>query len=138
MRSLFESTMAQLKSAIEERGSIRSLADALDMNPSTVSRWFSEGRSPDFRGLAEIFAYLGVQIVFPGESPKEGQSGGAPEKDLLARIAELEKENFRKEGAIALLKEQLAEARGEHAGADGRIPQDMDLPDQETGEGRTA
>lgn len=119
MGQLFIHTMKKLKRAIEEKGSIRSLAEFLDMNPSTVSRWFAEGRSPDFRGLAIILEHLGVRIVFPDERVRHDKAVHSDE-EAAKRTDELERENgelkselLRKEGAIAILKEQLTEMRDE-------------------------
>ena len=123
MSTLFDNTMKKLEKAIEERGSIRSMAERLDLNPSTVSRWFAENRSPDFRGLAIILEYLGVQILFPGEN---GQSQNVPDTNELAeqiqrlknKNKELHDELLRREGAIQVLKEQLEkyqhQAQGSH------------------------
>lgn len=68
MEKMFEETLNKLQTAIRAEGSIRKVADKLDLNPSTVSRWFAEGRSPDFRALTVLFEHFGVRIVFPGES----------------------------------------------------------------------
>ena len=54
--SLFESTMRRTKEIIQKNGSIRSVAEKLETNPSTITRWFAEeGRAPRFDALAKIF-----------------------------------------------------------------------------------
>lgn len=69
METLFDETLRKLQAAIHSEGSIRKVAEKLDLNPSTVSRWFSEGRSPDFRALTVLLEHFGVRIVFPGDRP---------------------------------------------------------------------
>lgn len=66
---MFEETLSKLRAAIQSEGSIRKVAERLDLNPSTVSRWFAEGRSPEFRALTVLLEHFGVKIVFPGDSP---------------------------------------------------------------------
>ena len=62
--SLFESTMRRTKEIIQKNGSIRSVAEKLETNPSTITRWFAEeGRAPRFDALAKIFEFFSVEIL---------------------------------------------------------------------------
>lgn len=93
MNTLFEEVMNKLEKIIKKQGSIRSLAEKLDLNPSTVSRWFPEKRSPDFRMLAVIFEYLDVKIVFPEDMQSNATDALLNENTLLKhRLDALERE----------------------------------------------
>ena len=79
--SLFESTMRRTKEIIQKNGSIRSVAEKLETNPSTITRWFAEeGRAPRFDALAKIFEFFSVEIVFPGENQKSFKGSGRNSK----------------------------------------------------------
>ena len=111
MSSLFADTMKKLEAAISERGSIRAMAEKLDLNSSTISRWFAEGRIPDFRALSIIFEYLGVHIVFPGEKDTPQDKKISELTDEVRALKEaLEKKKIqliRAEGGLDELREQL-------------------------------
>lgn len=86
--SLFESTMRRTKEIIQKNGSIRSLAEKLETNPSTITRWFAEeGRAPRFDALAKIFEFFSVEIVFPGENAHVDEV-----KNLEKKVSHLEEE----------------------------------------------
>lgn len=126
MDTLFKDTMAKVQAKILEEGSIRSFAQRLDMNPTTISRWFAEKRSPDFQSLCTILEYFNARIVFPGDQDprdKEHPTQGSEKPTNLSRqLARALKENseltkkldtLRSERDIAIgqtqaLKEQIA------------------------------
>ena len=92
--SLFESTMRRTKEIIQKNGSIRSLAEKLETNPSTITRWFAEeGRAPRFDALAKIFEFFSVDIVFPGENQK--RHSAEKERDALKAQVEVLKDIIR-------------------------------------------
>lgn len=106
--SLFESTMRRTKEIIQKNGSIRSLAEKLDTNPSTITRWFAEeGRAPRFDALAKIFEFFSVEIVFPGEDPKRDDIRELEEKNkaLVQALRAAEKERDILKGQVEILKE---------------------------------
>lgn len=72
MTNLYENTIEGLKKAIAEKGSIRSVCDKLNLNPSTVSRWLSEeGRGPNFRIMATLLEHVNAAIYFPHDSKND-------------------------------------------------------------------
>lgn len=96
METMFEETIRKLQAAILSEGSIRKVAEKLDLNPSTLSRWFAEGRSPDFRALTVLFEHFGVRIVFPddssaGISARQIRDMEAQVRELSAKLAEAER-----------------------------------------------
>lgn len=86
---MYKDAMQKLHEAIRSRGSIRSLAEELDLNPSTVSRWFAEDRSPDFRTLTILFEYFGVRIVFPNDLSSTENSKDQTIKVLQEELVDL-------------------------------------------------
>ena len=106
--SLFESTMRRTKEIIQKNGSIRSVAEKLETNPSTITRWFAEeGRAPRFD---EFFS---VEIVFPGENQKRDEVRQLEEKieALLKDLHSTEKERDALKAQVEILKEIIRPAQ---------------------------
>ena len=122
MDTLFKKTMARVRAKISEEGSIRSFAQRLDMNPTTISRWFAENRSPDFENLCIILEYFNARIVFPEDlppkapSPVEGEATPPHPKEptnLSHQLAQARRE-------ISSLRKQLEAMRSERDMARGQ------------------
>lgn len=112
--SLFESTMRRTKEIIQKNGSIRSLAEKLETNPSTITRWFAEeGRAPRFDALAKIFEFFSVEIVFPGENQKRDEVRQLEEKieALLNDLHSAEKERDALKAQVEVLKDIIRPAQ---------------------------
>lgn len=109
--TLFDSTMRRTQEHILKNGSMKRLAEKLDTNLSTITRWFAEkGRSPRFDMLAKIFEELSIKIVFPDDpSPHqtEAEALSAKVEELQARLAETEKERDTLRIQIEILKDIL-------------------------------
>lgn len=88
---MFEETLRKLQAAIRAEGSIRKVSEQLDLNPSTVSRWFAEGRSPDFRALTVLFEHFRVRIVFPGDASEPVCDTDQTIRDLQKQVDDLSK-----------------------------------------------
>lgn len=89
MDTLYQQTLDKLRELIEKNGSIRGIAEMLDLNPSTVSRWFQPaGNSPNFLLLCKIMEHFSVQIIFPGDRP------GGESMDIMQQLKEV-KESLR-------------------------------------------
>ncbi len=109
MENLFRTTMAQLQAKIQEEGSIRSLAQRLDMNPTTISRWFAEQRSPDFQSLCIILEYFGARIVFPGApSPMDDSKS-----DISSHTSNLSRQLVQAKKDVDELRRQIDAIRTE-------------------------
>lgn len=112
--SLFESTMRRTKEIIQKNGSIRSVAEKLETNPSTITRWFAEeGRAPRFDALAKIFEFFSVEIVFPGENQKRDEVRQLEERieALLKDLHSTEKERDALKAQVEILKEIIRPAQ---------------------------
>ena len=112
--SLFESTMRRTKEIIQKNGSIRSLAEKLETNPSTITRWFAEeGRAPRSDALAKIFEFFSVEIVFPGENQKRDEVRQLEEKieALLNDLHSAEKERDALKAQVEVLKDIIRPAQ---------------------------
>ncbi len=103
--SLFESTMRRTKEIIQKNGSIRSVAEKLETNPSTITRWFD--------ALAKIFEFFSVEIVFPGENQKRDEVRQLEEKieALLKDLHSTEKERDALKAQVEILKEIIRPAQ---------------------------
>lgn len=112
--SLFESTMRRTKEIIQKNGSVRSLAEKLETNPSTITRWFAEeGRAPRFDALAKIFEFFSVEIVFPGENQKLDEVKNLENqiKILTKKLEQAEKQKDLLEAQVSILKEVIQPAQ---------------------------
>lgn len=119
MDNLFKETLAKVQAKILEEGSIRSFAQRLDMNPTTISRWFAEQRSPDFQSLCTILEYFNARIVFPGDPSGGDKQGDSPRPDtrppnLSRQLVQMSREN-------AELRQQLDHMRTERDMARGQV-----------------
>ena len=109
--SLFESTMRRTKEIIQKNGSIRSVAEKLETNPSTITRWFAEeGRAPRFDALAKIFEFFSVEIVFPGENQKRDEVRQLEEK-IEALLKDLHSTEKERDAQVEILKEIIRPAQ---------------------------
>lgn len=118
MDNLFKETLAKVQAKILEEGSIRSFAQRLDMNPTTISRWFAEQRSPDFQSLCIILEYFNARIVFPGDPGDGDRQGGSPRPDtkplnLSRQLAHVTKENAELRQQLDLMRTERDMARGQ-------------------------
>lgn len=67
--SSYEQTIVALREAIKLRyKSVAGLADAMGIPANRLTRWFSGERGPRYKELAEVFDFMGIKLVFPGES----------------------------------------------------------------------
>lgn len=72
MGTFFKKAMQLVQKEKERRGSFRALCAPLDLNPTTVQKWFTETkgnapRAPGIDQIGRIFDSMGVQLVAPGE-----------------------------------------------------------------------
>lgn len=79
MSTFFEDVMIILRAAVSQYGSIRKLAEAAHMNPSTISKWLAydsnkKQRSPNIREIGIVMDMLGVRAISPQETDKALQS----------------------------------------------------------------
>ena len=103
--------MRRTKEIIQKNGSIRSVAEKLETNPSTITRWFAEeGRAPRFDALAKIFEFFSVEIVFPGENQKRDEVRQLEEK-IEALLNSTEKERDALKAQVEILKEIIRPAQ---------------------------
>ena len=115
MDTLFKDTLAKVQAKILEEGSIRSFAQRLDMNPTTISRWFAEQRSPDFQSLCKILEYFNARIVFPDDQEPADTSPRGSEKpaNLSRQLAHALKENVELSKKIDALRSERDIALGQ-------------------------
>ena len=118
MDNLFKETLAKVQAKILEEGSIRSFAQRLDMNPTTISRWFAEQRSPDFQSLCIILEYFNARIVFPGDPSGGDKQGDSPRPDtrppnLSRQLAQMSRENAELRQQLDLMRTERDMARGQ-------------------------
>lgn len=76
MSKFFDDIMAILKAGQSQYGSARKLAQAVEMNPSTLTKWLAEKgnqnqRSPNIRELGPIMDLLGARVVIGLEDCQE-------------------------------------------------------------------
>ncbi|MDD2966629.1 MAG: helix-turn-helix transcriptional regulator [Desulfovibrionaceae bacterium] len=109
MKNLFISTMNKLASSIKREGSIRQAAISLDMNPTTVSRWFSEERSPDFKLLCLLLERYGVDIVFPEDEKISPDARRVLELEHTNKV--LEKKNIELQAQVDILRDMMQQQR---------------------------
>lgn len=103
----FSDVKATIKGAILEYGSIRKLAKAAGLNPSTVSKWLQEDseasqRSPNLREVAPLMDLLNARVVISTQQDRERSKTGASSVDnanqerlvveLTERLNQLEKD----------------------------------------------
>lgn len=69
MNNFTESVLDAVRFAARQAGSIRKLAEALDMNANTISRWLSGDRSPSVIEAAKIMERIGAKLVMPSAEP---------------------------------------------------------------------
>jgi len=73
-QTCFEVDMGMLEEAIDgirricDQTSARRVALDAKMNPSTLTRWLSGERTPEFKTLAPLLSHLNAKIVFPDYS----------------------------------------------------------------------
>ena len=76
METFFKKAMSIVAEEKERRGSFRALCVPLELNPTTVQKWFTEKkggepRAPGIDQIGVIMDALGAQIVLPGEKLAE-------------------------------------------------------------------
>ncbi len=109
MSKFLNDVMAALRSGVSLYGSARKLAMAVNMNPSTLTKWLTDKenqaqRSPNIREIGPIMDILGVSVVI--------DSGGRGGQDERPNFAKLNKElaALRKENAELRKKLEIEEA----------------------------
>ena len=119
MNSLFKDTLAKIQSKISAEGSVRKFALRHQMNPTTISRWFAEQRSPDFQSLCIILEHFGARIVFPDDpDPKsETPAPAVPETErpttITRQLSQALKENTELKKQMDVLRTERDIAIGE-------------------------
>ena len=109
MSKFLNDVMAALRSGVSLYGSARQLAIAVNMNPSTLTKWLTDKenqakRSPNIREIGPIMDLLGASVVI--------DSGGGGGQDEKPNFAKLNKElaALRKENAELRKKLEIEEA----------------------------
>lgn len=65
MENFTDSVLVAIKTAVEQVGSIRKLADSLNMSPPTISRWLAGTRSPSVVEAAKVLDLIGARVNIP-------------------------------------------------------------------------
>lgn len=73
MGTFFRTAMQLVQQEKERRGSFRALCEPLDLNATTVQKWFTEKkggepRAPGIDQIGKILDSMGVQLIAPGEN----------------------------------------------------------------------
>ena len=137
MDNLFKETLAKVQAKILEEGSIRSFAQRLDMNPTTISRWFAEQRSPDFQSLCIILEYFNARIVFPGDPGDGDRQGGLPRPEtktpnLSRQLAQVTKKNAELRQQLDLMRTERDMARGQVQALKEQVERLSPTPEKKT------
>jgi len=95
MSKFFTDVMTALRNGIAQYPSARQFAIAMNMNPSTITKWIAKDgqvtRSPNIREIGPIMDTLGVQVLSSGNSG--GQNDAQGFIALRNEIYRLEKDN---------------------------------------------
>ena len=67
METFTDSVLKAIKAAADTTGSIRRLAETLDMSPPTISRWLAGTRSPSVAEAAKVLDMIGARVVIPSQ-----------------------------------------------------------------------
>lgn len=109
MSKFLNDVMAALRTGVSLYGSARQLALAVNMNPSTLTKWLADKedqakRSPNIREIGPIMDILGASVVI--------DSGGGDGQNEKPNFAKLNKElaALRKENAELRKKLEIEEA----------------------------
>lgn len=136
MNTFFEDVMGILRNAVSKYGSIRKLAEAAKMNPSTVSKWLAETpsksqRSPNIREVGQVLDLLGVRLI---SNEKTNNGDNHQIKKMAEEIKRLEKENqnimleLEKERAISTRLQEIIQSM---VSSDNKYSKNVQNPSQE-------
>lgn len=67
METFTDSVLKAIKAAADATGSIRRLAESLDMSPPTISRWLAGTRSPSVTEAAKVLDMIGARVIIPSQ-----------------------------------------------------------------------